>query len=203
MPHNTAVTEVSETINKKEENLDNTLNGVDTGAVKELVQNVEADPELGLCKFHITNNWITCGKNQSKVESFYAAKQENFHDATFLLNADEPPLLAGHGTAPNPVEHLLNALASCLTTTIIYHAAVRGIKIEKLESVIEGDLDIRGFLELSKDTRCGYKTITVNFKVKTDAENIDTLKTVSKLSPVFDVVSNGTHVAVNFERIED
>ena len=177
------------------------LNGVNIAAVSELVKDVTADPELGKCKFHIKNNWITCGQNQTKIDSFYAAKQENFHETPFTLNADEPPLLAGHGTAPNPVEYLLNALVSCLTTTLVYHSAVRGIKIKRLESDVRGDLDIRGFLEISKDVRCGYQNIIVNFKVETDAENIEKLKAMSKLSPVFDVVSNGTNVQVNIEKM--
>ena len=176
------------------------LNGVNTEAVSELVKNVEADPELGSCKFRIKNTWNTCGQNQSKVESFYAAKQEIPHETPFTLNADEPPILAGHDTGPNPVEHLLNALAGCLTTTLIYHAAVRGIKVEELESELEGDLDIRGFLGLSNEIRPGFQNIRVNFKVKTDTRNIEKLKVLSKLSPVFDMTSKGTNVQVNIEK---
>ena len=51
-----------------------TLNGVNVDAVNELVKNVQADPELAKCKFHIKNNWLTCGQNQSKIEGFYGAK---------------------------------------------------------------------------------------------------------------------------------
>ena len=105
------------------------LNGVNVATVSELVKDVTADPELAKCKFHIKNNWITSGQNQTKVDSFYAAKQENSHETPFTLNADEPPLLAGRGKDANPVEYLLHALVSCLTTTLVYHAAVRGIKI--------------------------------------------------------------------------
>lgn len=176
------------------------LNGVNVTAVNELVENVQADPELAKCKFRIRNEWLTCGQNQSKVEGFYAAKQEIAHDAPFNLRADEPPILAGHDTGANPVEHLLNALAACLTTTLVYHAAVRGIEIEELESELEGDLDIRGFLGLSNEVRRGYQNIRVNFKVKTDEANVEKLKALSKLSPVFDVTSNGTDVTVNIER---
>lgn len=176
------------------------LNGVNVAAVNELVKNVESDPKLGECKFHIKNTWSTCGQNQSKVSSFYAAKQEIPHEDPFILNADEPAILAGQDTAANPVEHLLHALASCLTTTLVYHAAVRGIKIEALESELEGDLDIRGFLGLSNTVRSGFENIRVNFKVKTDAENIEKLKALSKLSPVFDMTSHGTNVQVNIER---
>ena len=38
-------------------------------------------------------------------------------------------------------QDLLHALAACLTTGMVAHAAVRGIHIEELESEIEGDID--------------------------------------------------------------
>ena len=176
------------------------LNGVKVAAVNELIENVQADPELAKCTFRIKNNWITCGQNQSKVESFYGAKQDIAHETPFALTADEPPILAGHDTGANPVEHLLHALASCLTTTLVYHAAVRGIEIEELECELEGDLDLQGFFGLSSDIRKGYQNIRVNFKVKTAEENLERLKALSKLSPVFDVTSNGSDVTVNIER---
>jgi hypothetical protein len=87
-----------------------------------------------------------------------------------------------------------------MTTTMVYHAAVRGIKLEKVESQVEGDLDLQGFLALSDEVRPGYQEIRVNFKVKTDLENVETLKELTKLSPVYDVVSNGTRVIVQIER---
>ncbi len=87
-----------------------------------------------------------------------------------------------------------------MTTTMVYHAAVRGIKLEKVESELEGDLDLRGFFGISDDLRPGYQEIRVNFKVKTDLENVDTLKELTRLSPVYDVVSNGTRVIVQIEK---
>ncbi|MDR4460579.1 MAG: OsmC family protein [Nitrospirales bacterium] len=91
-------------------------------------------------------------------------------------------------------------MAGCLTTTLIYHAAVRGIKVEAIESELEGDLDIRGFLDLSNTVRSGFENIRVNFKVKTDAENIEKLKALSTLSPVFDMTNHVTKVQVNIEK---
>jgi len=87
-----------------------------------------------------------------------------------------------------------------MTTTMVYHAAVRGIKLDSVESKIEGDIDLKGFLAISDKVRPGYEEIRVNFKVDTDAENIKRLKALSRLSPVYDVVSNGTKVVVNIER---
>ncbi len=76
---------------------------------------------------------------------------------------------------------------------------MRGIKIDELESELEGDIDLRGFLGLSDEVRRGYENVRVKFKVKTNAENIERLKALSKLSPVFDVTSNGTKVDVQIE----
>ena len=87
-----------------------------------------------------------------------------------------------------------------MTTTMVYHAAVRGIKLEEVESELEGDLDLRGFFGISDEVRPGYQEIRVNFKVKTDAENLETLKELIKLSPVYDVVSSGTRVIVQIEK---
>jgi hypothetical protein len=86
-----------------------------------------------------------------------------------------------------------------MTTTLVYHAAVRGMKLDKVESELEGDLDLRGFFAISDDVRPGYQEIRVNFKVKTDPENVETLKELIRLSPVYDVVSNGTQVVVQIE----
>jgi hypothetical protein len=79
---------------------------------------------------------------------------------------------------------------------LVYHAAVRGIRLEKVESELEGDLDLRGFLAVSDEVRPGYQEIRVNFKVETNPENVEILKELVRLSPVYDVVSHGTRVIV-------
>ena len=87
-----------------------------------------------------------------------------------------------------------------MTTTLVYHAAVRGITLEEVESRLEGDLDLRGFFGISDDVRPGYQEIRAHFKVKTDPEKIEMLKKLIRLSPVYDVVSNGTRVVVQVDK---
>lgn len=176
------------------------VNGVDAQAVADAVNMFTDKPELAKFKFRLHNKWIDGGHNHSTVGKFFGANKENEHTGKLELDADEPPLLAGTDKGANPVEHLLNALAACLTTTLVYHAAVRGIKIDELESELIGNIDLRGFLGITNEVRNGYEDITVNFKVKTDEKNIDKLKALSKLSPVFDVTTHGTNVNVNIER---
>jgi len=177
-----------------------TLNGVDTGTVVSFVDAIKGNSDLAKFKFRIQNKWVEGAFNQATVGKFYGANQENTHLKTFTWDADEPPSLAGHDRGANPVEHLLAALAACLTTTIVYHAAIRDIKIDSLESELEGDIDLRGLFGMEPKVRSGFQNIRVNIKVDTDAANIEKLKALSKLSPVFDVTTHGTNVDVTIER---
>lgn len=178
----------------------NKVNGIDLNTLKNTIDNIKKDPELAKCKFHINNKWINANHNRSLIRSFYGAKQEMQHKQTFEIDADEPPILAGNDMAPNPVEHLLNALASCVTTSLVAHAAVRGIKLEEVESEIEGDIDLQGFLGLSENTPKGYTDIRVKFKIKTDEKDTDKLKTLAQFSPVYNTIINGAKVDIQIER---
>jgi uncharacterized OsmC-like protein len=108
-------------------------------------------------------------------------------------------VLLGEDRTANPVEYLLHALASCLTSSIIYKAAARGITIESVESTLEGDLDARAFLEVSNDERKGYQHIRATFKIKSDASP-EVLKECAEFSPVLDVVTHGTAVSLRIEK---
>jgi hypothetical protein len=88
------------------------VNGVDVDAVEGLVSAVTEKPDLAKSKFRVNNEWIDGGHNRTTITGFYSAGQEISHANSFVLDADEPPVLAGQDQAANPVEHLLNALAT-------------------------------------------------------------------------------------------
>ena len=91
---------------------DKVLNGVDVNAVESVVKDISGNPDLAKSKFRAKNEWIDGGHNRTTVTGFYSAGQEIAHAKRFVLEADEPPVLAGQDQAANPVEHLLNALAT-------------------------------------------------------------------------------------------
>jgi uncharacterized OsmC-like protein len=176
------------------------VNGVDMEILQGTINSMKQQPALAKSKFHIHNKWISGGNSRTTVTEFYSAGKNIAHKQKFTLEADEPPILAGGDKGANPVEHLLNALAACLTGAMVYHAAVHGIHIEELESEVEGNIDLRGFTGLSSSVRKGYQDITVKFKVKTDAENIQKLKDLAEFSPVYDTICNGTSVKLQVEK---
>jgi uncharacterized OsmC-like protein len=94
-------------------------------------------------------------------------------------------------------------LAAYLTTSLVYHAAAKGIEIRGVESRLEGDLDLRGFLGLSEEVPVGYQKIRVYFKVDadvSDAQKEELIQMAQKYSPVFNTVSNATPVAVQLDK---
>jgi uncharacterized OsmC-like protein len=184
--------------------LPKTVNGVTVEDLSKTVDAIKATPSIAKFKFRIRNQWVDASQNSSTADTFYGAGQEQSRPKPFVLEADEPPVLLGKDTAANPVEHLLHALASCLTTSMVYHAAVRGIPIDEVESSLEGDIDLHGFLELDKNVRNGYQGIRVNFKIKADVPDA-MLQEISQLgprhSPVFDSLTAGVPVSVTAERL--
>jgi uncharacterized OsmC-like protein len=180
------------------------LNGVDVIRLTDTIEAVKADSQVASFKFRIQNHWIGCGQNRSQVQQFSAGGKETQHKTNLTLEADEPDVLLGTDRGANPVEHLLHALASCVTTSMVYHAAARGMAIEEVESSLEGHLDLRGFLGLAPAVRKGYQQIRLKLRIKADITDQELRELASlgpNFSPVFDSITKGVPISVTSERI--
>src|SRR5690606_19318784 len=113
-----------------------------------------------------------------EIGQFFCAGEEHTHKQRFVFRNDEGYVLLGNDDAANPVEFVLHALAGCVTTTTVYHAAARGIHIDELETTLEGDLDLQGLLQTDPSVPSGYQAIRVEMRIKSDAkpEQIEELK---------------------------
>jgi uncharacterized OsmC-like protein len=178
-------------------------NGVNTETLFATLDVVKAQPELGTFQFRASNEWIDGAHNRSTIRDFYAAGGEDTSRAeAFELDAGEPAILIGTDTGPNPAEYLLHALAACLTTSLVYVAAARGVRLTRVESRLEGDIDVRGALGLSDEVRNGFDQIRISFVVEGDAppETLRGLVERAKArSTVFDIVTNGVPVHVGVD----
>ena len=177
----------------------NLVNGIDVDILHETIDAVKQDPELGKCRFRAKNKWIDGDHNRTTISDYFAAGEERTHKRSFEVDADEPPMMAGDDDTPSPTEYLLNALASCVTTSIVAQAAVRGIHVEELESEVEGDIDLRGFFGLSQDTPKGYTNIRLKVRVKADADNMERLRRLAEYSPTFNTLVQGVKVDLQVE----
>jgi uncharacterized OsmC-like protein len=181
--------------------MDDVRNGVDTKVMYGTLDAIKAQPGLGTFQFRATNRWLGGAHNRSTIRDFYGAGQEDTsRSAEFVVDAGEPAILLGTDTGPNPAEYLLHALAACLTTTLVYVAAARGVHLTRVESTLEGDMDVQGALGLSDDYRNGFEQIRVSFVVEGDAPDEKLRQVVERAkqrSAVFDMVTNGVPVAVD------
>jgi uncharacterized OsmC-like protein len=179
-----------------------TVNGFKSQEINETVQAILSNPEIAKFKFRAKNQWITGGHNRSTIKDFYGGcTEDKSRDTAFVFDNSEPPILLGNNEGANPVEFILHGLAGCMTTTMMLHAAANNISVDHVESSLEGDLDVQGFLGLDESVRNGYQNIRVNFRIEGDLTDEERRQLISFVynSPVFDVLTNKVPIAVSLE----
>jgi len=179
---------------------DTILNGVNVTKLGQTIEAVKQQPEIAQFKFRARNEWDNGGHNVATVDTFYGTCQEMKHKAPFVMHADEPPVLLGEDKGANPVEFVLAGLSGCMTTTLAYHAAGRGLNIEDISSEFEGDIDLQGLLGTDPNVRSGYREIRVKFKVKGDADEA-TIQELVRKSPVYDTLANPVKIKIEVEKV--
>jgi uncharacterized OsmC-like protein len=176
------------------------LNGLDTQAMVQTVDALKSDRTLAKFEFRASNKWIDGVENRSSIQGFFGAGAEDkSRSKPFTITSGEPPVLLGANQGANPGEFLLHALAGCVTTTTVLHAAARGIRIESISTELSGDIDLQGLLDLDKSVPAGYGQITMKMDIKADcgdAELDDLLKFVHGHSPVCDTVCRPVPVVI-------
>jgi uncharacterized OsmC-like protein len=182
---------------------DKMVNGVNVDQLFKTIELVKGNPESARFKFRASNTWVGGTHNRATVKDFYGALQEDDSRSPMTFDLDEPPVLCGTNRGANPVEYLLVALSGCLTTSLVAHAAAKGIAVKKVSSRYEGDLDLQGFLGLSDKVPVGYQQIRVFFKIEADiseAQKEELVKMAQKYSPVFNTITKSAPVAVQLEK---
>jgi uncharacterized OsmC-like protein len=177
-----------------------TLNGLDTTRMFETIDAIKKQPIIARFQWRARNQWIDGGANRSTIRDFYGACQEDAsRTEPFVFVNGEPPVLLGTNEGANPVEFLLHALAGCVTTTFVLHAAARGIRIESLSTTLQGDMDLNGLLGLDDSVSPGYEQIRIKMDVKADCteDELDNLLAfVREHSPVCQSVCRPVPVIV-------
>lgn len=173
------------------------VNGVNVTRLFETIGSIKENKEIAKFNFRAQNKWINGTENHTTVNEFYGACKTHTRSKPHTFVKDEPRLLLGEDKGANPVEYLLAGLAGCITTSLICHAAARGIKIDSVEAVLEGDIDLQGLLQIDKNVNPGYQGINISFKIESDAteEMLQELIELAKnVSPVANTISRPTPI---------
>jgi uncharacterized OsmC-like protein len=181
---------------------ESTRNGVDTATLFATLDAVKAAPAAAKFQFRAHNEWISGTHSRGTIYGFYGVGAERTHERSFQFDADHPAVLVGKDNGPTPVEHLLHALAACLTAGLVNIAAARGVELTEVHSEVSGDIDLNGILGLNPSVRNGYEKIAVRFTVRGDApaEKLREIVEQSRArSAVFDVITSSVPVSIEVD----
>jgi uncharacterized OsmC-like protein len=141
-------------------------NGLDLGALGEMVEAIEKDASLAQAGFAVTTRWSGQTRSETVVESYSLGGKRI--ERQHRIVADEPCELLGTDSAPNPQELLMAAINACMTVGYVANASLRGIRLDSVEIRMRGTLDLRGFLGLSDDVPPGYENVDYDVTIKGD-----------------------------------
>src|SRR5438105_4165184 len=83
-----------------------------------------------------------------------------------IYEAQAHPGVGGAGTGACSGDLLLGALAACAQLTCQMVATAMGFSVNSIETVVEGDLDLRGTLGVNRDARVGFESIRLHFDIR-------------------------------------
>ncbi len=174
-------------------------NGVNTQALLDARAALSEAPAGAQFKWRATNEWQRGTHSRSSVEGFYGLGDAQSHVTTFSFDSDHPQVFASEDHGATPAEHLLVALAGCITAGVAAVAQNREIQLRSVKATVEGDMDVLGILGGDPEVRNGFNGIRVHYDIDADAtpEEIEALVAQSqKRSAVFDSITNPTNVTV-------
>jgi putative redox protein len=121
----------------------------------------------------------------------------------FTLTVDQPKGFGGTNAGPKPSEVVLAALAACQDITWRLYADALGIPLGSVEVELDGEQDLRGFLDVDASTRPGFRRIVGTVVVDSPAadDEVERLKQAVDLHcPVLDDLRSPTPVELSWRR---
>jgi len=133
------------------------------------VNAVAAQPELAKFRFRARARWVAGTHSAITVDDFDGVGGKQRREKPHLHHGDHPAVLLGGDAGPTPVEFLLQGLAACLTAGIGNIAAVRGVELYEVTSLVEGDIDLQGILGVNDQVRNGYSAVRAGLTIRGNA----------------------------------
>jgi uncharacterized OsmC-like protein len=105
-----------------------------------------------------------------------------------IYQAEAHKGVGGAGTGACSGDLLLGALAACAQITCQMVATAMDIPTERIEVTVEGDLDLRGTLGISKDAAVGFESIRLDFGIVAPDANPEQLRGLREKTEQYCVV---------------
>ncbi len=174
-------------------------NGVNVEALLGAREALTQAPPAAAFTWRARCDWQNGTHARTEVQGFFGLGEEH-PGRGHSIDTDHPEIFASEDNGMTPLEAVLGGLAGCLAAGVASVATNRGIQLNSVSAVVEGDMNMAGILGIDPDVRNGFSAIRVNFEIDADATD-DEIKAVvaqsQKRSAVFDIVTNPTSVVVS------
>lgn len=180
------------------------VNGFDPTTLRTFFEALEADPDGGRATFSTRTRWEEGDERVATRIRGYRIDGERLHDdeREHRVESDEYVEIGSTDSASSPGELLMSAVGSCITATTRAYAAMKGIRLTRLEIGVDGDVKLHGMFGLDAGTRAGFGQLRTTIRIAGDAGE-DALREVALLgyqfSPVRETVHNGAPVTPEVE----
>jgi uncharacterized OsmC-like protein len=171
------------------------LNNVDTQKVQQFEEQIKKDPSSARKTQVIEGEW-DLGDGDLQFRS-----RIQFEGGETVFKVDNPTFMGGAGKQPGPMHYCFYGLASCYTGTFATMAAMLGIKLKRLTTRVEADVNFSRVFGVSDDPT--MEEVRVILHVESDAPEekikeaeelalqrcpvVFTLKNPVKLSPKLEI----------------
>src|SRR5258708_36561987 len=105
-----------------------------------------------------------------------------------IYNAEAHKGVGGAGAGACSGDLLLGALAACAQITCQMVAAAMGIPTERIEVTVDGELDLRGTLGISKDVPIRFESIRLHFDLAASQATSEQLRGLREKTEQYCVV---------------
>lgn len=119
-----------------------------------------------------------------------------------MVTAGLHPATGGDGLSACSGEMLLEALAACAAVTLSSVATAIGVELADAVVRVEGDLDFRGTLGVSRESPVGFAAIRMRFQLKSTADKalLDKLiELTERYCVVYQTLKAAPGIEVNYE----
>lgn len=154
-------------------------------ALLDTISHLQENPSSSNVVFRADTKWEEDVRCSASIRDFPA------------FTIDEPPELGGKDVSFNPVELVLAALGACQEIMYSAYASVMDIKLDAVEVDVRGYLDLKGLFGLDENVPPGFKRISFNTKISSNADEQALAKlidTVESHCPVLDILCSSQNI---------
>ncbi len=172
------------------------LNNVNIDSVKSFEALLKKDPSSARRTQGIEGEWILENGSTQFVSKI------QFENGETEFRVDNPTFMGGSGSHPGPMHYCFYGLASCYTGTFATMAAMLGIKLKKLTTKVEADINFSKVFGIDESPI--MEEVRIKLTVESD-EPIERIKQAEELAlqrcPVVFTLKNPVKLVPSIELI--